>query len=154
MRAIELMSRNPAICTPETAIERAAQLMDAHDCGCLPVVETGTGRVVGVVTDRDIAVRAVANGRMPQSWVRDVMSSDPSCCSPADDVETVQRIMADRQVRRVPVVDEQGYCIGIIAQADLALHHLPDRELARTVERISRPSITSRREAILGVQPG
>lgn len=154
MRAIELMSRNPATCTPETAIERAAQLMNAHDCGCLPVVDSGSGRVVGVVTDRDIATRAVAHGRLPQSYVSDVMSRDPRCCSPADDIETVQRIMAEHQVRRVPIVDEEGYCIGIIAQADLALHNLPDREIARTVERISEPTATSRREEIIGVHPG
>ena len=140
MRAIELMSRNPATCTPETSLERAAHLMDTHDCGCLPVVENGSGRVIGVVTDRDIALRGVAHGKPPQSLVGDVMTGEPTCCHPVDDVETVQRIMSERQVRRVPVVDEDGTCIGIIAQADLALHDLPAKDVAKTVERISEPS--------------
>ena len=141
MRAIELMSRNPATCTPETSLERAAHLMETHDCGCLPVVENGSGRVIGVVTDRDIALRGVGQGKAPQSLVGDIMSSDPTCCHPVDDVDTVQRIMAERQVRRVPVVDEDGTCVGIIAQADLALHDLPARDVAKTVERISEPSV-------------
>ena len=82
------------------------------------------------------------------------MSEPPSCCHPVDDVETVQRIMTERQVRRVPVVDDDGICVGIIAQADLALHDLPDRDVARTVERISEPSPSGRREVAIGIQPG
>ena len=154
MRAIELMSRNPATCTPETSLERAAHLMDANDCGCLPVVENASGKVIGVVTDRDIALRAVGHGKPPQSLVGDIMSVEPSCCHAVDDVETVQRIMTERQVRRVPVVDEEGICVGIIAQADLALHDLPARDVARTVERISEPSTAPRRETMVGYQPG
>jgi CBS domain-containing protein len=127
--------------------------METNDCGCLPVVENATGRVIGVVTDRDIALRAVGHGKPPQSLVGDIMSVEPSCCHAVDDVETVQRIMTDRQVRRVPVVDEEGICVGIIAQADLALHDLPARDVARTVERISEPSSAGRREAAVGFQP-
>jgi CBS domain-containing protein len=154
MRAIELMSRNPATCTPDTSLERAAHLMEAHDCGCLPVVDNGSGRILGVITDRDIATRAVGHGKLPQSHVGDIMSAEPSCCHPVDDVETVQRIMVERQVRRVPVVDDDGICVGIIAQADLALHDLPDKDVARTVERISEPSPEARREMMIGMQPG
>lgn len=153
MRALELMSPNPATCTPETSLERAAHLMETHDCGCLPVVENGSGRVIGVVTDRDIALRGVGHGKPAQSLVGDIMSTDPTCCHPVDNVETVQRIMADRQVRRVPVIDEGGNCVGIIAQADLALHDLPARDVARTVERISKPSSAGRREAVGEMQP-
>ena len=154
MRAIELMSRNPVTCTADTAIERAAHLMERHDCGCLPVVDNGNGRLIGVVTDRDIATRAVGHGKLPQTHVGDIMSGEPSCCHPVDDVETVQRIMTERQVRRVPVVDEDGVCVGIIAQADLALHDLPDRDVAKTVERISEPLSSPRREVMIGIQPG
>ena len=153
MRAVELMSRNPTTCTPETSLERAAHLMETNDCGCLPVVENASGRVIGVVTDRDIALRAVGHGKPPQSLVGDIMSVEPSCCHAVDDIEMVQRIMTERQVRRVPVVDEEGICVGIIAQADLALHDLPARDVARTVERISEPSNAARREAVVGFQP-
>ena len=128
--------------------------MEAHDCGCLPVVDNGSGRILGVITDRDIATRAVGHGKLPQSHVGDIMSAEPSCCHPVDDVETVQRIMVERQVRRVPVVDDDGICVGIIAQADLALHDLPDKDVARTVERISEPSPEARREMMIGMQPG
>ena len=154
MRAIELMSRNPATCTPDTSLERAAHLMETHDCGCLPVVDNGSGRLVGVITDRDIALRAVGRGKLPQSHVSDIMSAEPSCCHPVDDVATVQRIMAERQVRRVPVVDDDGMCVGMIAQADLALHDLPDKDVATTVERISEPTESARREAAIEIQPG
>jgi CBS domain-containing protein len=128
--------------------------METHDCGCLPVVANGSGRIVGVITDRDIALRGVGRGKLPQSHVSDIMSAEPACCHPVDDVETVQRIMAERQVRRVPVVDDDGMCVGMIAQADLALHDLPDKDVARTVERISEPTESARREASIEIQPG
>lgn len=155
IQAKELMSPNPACCTPETSIREAARLMREHDCGCLPVQDAErTGRVVGVVTDRDIATRAVAEGRASETAVSDVMSADPSCCRPEDSAKDVERIMADRQVRRVPVVDEAGCCIGMVAQADLARSSVSARDLANTVEKISEPSGGKpRKESKAGVQP-
>ncbi|HEX9892473.1 MAG TPA: CBS domain-containing protein [Gemmatimonadales bacterium] len=154
MQAKDLMCPNPATCSPDTPIAEAARLMNEYDCGCLPVEqEHSAPRVVGVITDRDIATRAVARGKSPDTRVRDIMSADPSCCYPDDDVKSVERIMAERQVRRVPVVNGDGGCVGIIAQADLARSHVPARELARTVERISEPSPAPRRESPIGVHP-
>jgi CBS domain-containing protein len=153
MKASDLMSRNPTICSPNATIAEAARLMDQQDCGCLPVAEQQSApRVVGVITDRDIATRAVALGRGPETPVRDVMSRDPSCCHEDDNVKTVEQIMAERQVRRVPVVDQQGCCVGVVAQADLA-RSVPARELAKTVEKISEPSAEPRRDAQVGVHP-
>ena len=143
MKARELMTSDPACCTPDQTIREAAELMRECDCGCIPVVQDSAGRkLVGMVTDRDIAVRAAALGKGPDTLVRDVMSPGPKCCNPDDDVETVERIMSSEQVRRVPVVDEQGCCVGMVSQADLALNDraASEKEVGRVVERISEPA--------------
>jgi CBS domain-containing protein len=145
MNAQELMTAQPACCTPEDTVQQAAQLMRDHDCGCVPVVEDrNSNRLVGVVTDRDITIRCTAEGQGPKARVKDTMSPNPRYCRPDDTVETVERIMAEEQVRRVPVVDERGSCIGMIAQADLALNEraASDSEVGKVVERISEPALS------------
>lgn len=156
MKAQDIMTANPACCTPDDTAQDAARLMAEHDCGCLPVVEdTQTNRLVGVVTDRDLAVRGLAEGRSTDTPVRELMSTGPSCCHPEDDVAEVEKIMAERQVRRVPVIDRAGCCVGMVAQADLARDDqaVSDREVGRTIERISEPTREARRESDVGVQP-
>ena len=157
MTAQEIMTPAPACCTPDDTAESAARLMVEHDCGCLPVVEdTETNRLVGVVTDRDLAVRGLAQGKSADAKVRELMSSEPSCCAPDDDVEAVERIMAERQVRRVPVIDGKGCCVGIVAQADLARtseRGVGDREVGHVVERISEPTAGARAERQVGLRP-
>ena len=143
MKARELMTSEPACCTPEQTVQEAARLMRDNDCGCIPVVEdTETNRIVGVVTDRDITCRCTAEAKAADTRVSDVMSRDPTCCGPDVDVEAVEQIMANEQVRRVPVVDSRGCGVGIIAQADLALNEraASDREVGRVVEQISAPA--------------
>lgn len=139
----EIMSRDPQFCTPADTLQKAARLMADHDCGSLPVVEGADGRnIVGVLTDRDIAIRGVARGKTPDSKVNDVMTPSPACASPDDDIEEVERIMVERQVRRVPVVDADNRVVGMIAQADLARDNraASDREVGRIVEKISEPA--------------
>src|SRR3954449_4709559 len=100
MKARELMTADPACCTPDDTVQSAARSMMDRDCGCLPVVDDlGTRHVVGVVTDRDLATRALARGRGPDTLVRDVMSERPTCCSPASELGEVEQIMAEHQVR-------------------------------------------------------
>ena len=146
MKAKELMTINPACVTPEDTASRAAQLMADHDCGCLPVVSSQDEcRVVGVVTDRDIVVRGVRNGRNGDAVVGELMTPSAHCCRVGDDVHDVERTMADRQVRRVVIVDDDDRCVGMISQADLARaaergRDVTDREVAIVVERISEPS--------------
>jgi CBS domain-containing protein len=142
MHARDLMTANPACCSPDTPVEEAARLMVENDCGCLPVVEGEQQQVVGVVTDRDIACRCVAEGKDPSTPVRDVMSAPARCCGPDDDVTEVARVMAEGQVRRVPVVDEAGCCVGMIAQADVARagRDVSAGDVARVVEHISEPA--------------
>jgi CBS domain-containing protein len=147
MQAQDIMTSDPACCTPDDSLQDAARLMEQHRCGLIPVVDNaGAKHLTGTITDRDIAIRAVAKGKGADAKVRDVMSSSPKTCSPSDDLKVVEQIMADEQVRRVPVVDERGRCIGIIAQADLATHErgVSDREVGRVVERISEPGRESR----------
>lgn len=146
MRAQDLMTMSPACVTGDEPVRRVAQLMAEHDCGCIPVVDASDNRrVVGVITDRDIAVRGVAEGKGPDAKVRELMTPDPQCCRPDDELDAVERVMADQQVRRVIIVDDDGYCVGIVAQADLArasekTQEVTDRDLAHVVERISQPA--------------
>lgn len=143
MKARELMTEDPICCTPDDTMESAAQHMLEGDVGSIPVVDDLQGRhIVGVVTDRDIAVRGVASAHGPDTVVRNVMSRDPHCCVADSDVEEVEQIMAEYQVRRVPVLDDEGRCIGIVAQADLARAEqaVGDDDVRRVVERISEPA--------------
>ena len=110
----------------------------------------------GTITDRDIACRCFAEGKDFNSVVSDVMSPNPSCCGPNDDVRDVERVMSERQVRRVPIVDQSGCCVGIVAQTDLARAEdrgLSDREVGRVDERVSEPTGCACRSALnLGVR--
>ncbi|MGQ0815144.1 MAG: CBS domain-containing protein [Gemmatimonadota bacterium] len=146
MKARDIMTANPACCTPDDTVERAAHLMEENDCGCIPVVEGSQSNcVIGVITDRDIAVRGVGHGRSPDVRVADLMTDSPYCCSADSDVRDIEGLMSDRQVRRVVIVDEDGCCVGIVAQADLARaaeegREVSDEEVGRVVEKISEPS--------------
>jgi CBS domain-containing protein len=159
MRAQEIMTERPACCTPESTAYEAARLMVDCDCGVIPVVEDTTSmRLVGVVTDRDLAVRGLAQGKGADAKVRHLMTTDPLSVRPDDNVKDVERAMAERQVRRVPVVDENNCCLGIIAQADLARaaragHGVSEQEVARVVESISEPSSRTGGGATAGRQP-
>jgi CBS domain-containing protein len=141
MKAKDLMTSEPCWCTPASTAREVARMMVEHDCGCVPVLEREAGPVAGVVTDRDIACRCVAEGKGPETPVRQIMTKDPQCCHPGDDIAAVEQIMMMKQVRRVPVVDAKGNCVGMIAQADLALcdRAATDSEIGRVVERISEP---------------
>jgi CBS domain-containing protein len=140
-KASDLMSGNPACITPETSAEEAAQLMEANDVGSLPVVEGGSKRLVGIVTDRDLALQVLGGGKSGSTPVGDVMSSNPYCARPDDSLDDVETLMAERQVRRIPVVDGQNQIVGIIAQADLARERqsVGNKDFARVIEQISEP---------------
>lgn len=144
MQAQELMTPEPACCTPDDTLEHAARLMRENDCGAIPVCESeNPGRPVGMITDRDVTVRAVAEGQGPETPVRQCMSSDVHTCRAEAEIDEVEETMTHYQVRRVPIIDAEGKIIGIIAQADLALaadEEVEDRELAEVVETISQPT--------------
>ena len=142
MQAKEIMTANPRTVTPDTGLPEVARLMKSEDVGILPVVDKADSKqLVGVVTDRDIALRVVGEGRDPNGVrVSDVMSKNVRTAKPEDDVNTVMELMGSEQVRRVPIVDERGALVGIVAQADVILHAKSDKKAERTVEQISQPT--------------
>jgi CBS domain-containing protein len=136
------MTPDPASCTPDSTAQEAATLMRDNDCGSIPVVDPGSKKtLVGTVTDRDLAVRGLAEGKGPDTLVRELMTPSPVTCGPEDEVEIVREVMVARLVRRVPVVDEHGGLVGIVAQADIAREEgaASDQEVGRIVEAISDP---------------
>jgi CBS domain-containing protein len=144
MKISELMTKNPCTVTPDSPVSEAARLMKEEDVGIVPVVERvggaeTRGRLVGVITDRDIAVRHVAEGRAVDTPVRDVMSGGVKTASPDDSVESVMTLMGSEQVRRIPVVDDRGTLVGVVSQADLARKADDARKVEKTVEQISQP---------------
>ena len=141
MKAQDIMTKNPTSVTPETPVKTAARKMKDEDVGILPVVEKdGSKRLVGVVTDRDIAIRCVAEGHdSSKCSVREVMSSSVKTAKVDDDVDDVMDAMSKEQVRRIPIVDKAGELVGIIAQADIVKEAKDDKKAERTVENISQP---------------
>ena len=138
MKAQEIMSKNPRTVTPDTAIQEAARLMKEEDVGVLPVVESASSkRLLGVITDRDIAIRVVAEGKSSAS-VRDAMTSGVSTAKADDSLKDVMQLMGREQVRRVPIVDDRGELVGIVSQADIVLEG-DDKHAEATIERISQP---------------
>jgi CBS domain-containing protein len=141
MKIHEIMTRDPATVTPEATVRDAAQIMLREEVGIVPVVAgTGDSRLVGVITDRDIAIRCVAEGRDSSCKVRDAMSSgELTTCRQTDDVDSLMQAMLTEKVRRIPITDERGSLLGIVSHADVALKiHDPERA-GRTIERISEP---------------
>jgi CBS domain-containing protein len=138
MKAKEIMSKTPTVVTPDTSVQEAARMMQTEDVGVLPVVDAaGSRRLVGLITDRDIAVRVVAEGRT-SATVRDAMTSNPKSAKPDDNVKDVMDLMGKEQVRRIPIVDDSGAIVGIVAQADIVLDG-DDKRAERTIEKISQP---------------
>ena len=140
MQAREIMSRDPRCVTPDASVREAARLMKDEDVGVLPVVEADgkDKRLVGMVTDRDIVLRVVAEGKDVQSsTVGEVASRDLVTVDPQQDLDEALRLMAQHQVRRLPVVEEDGRLVGILAQADVATAG-HDAKTGQVVEEISK----------------
>ena len=134
-RCREIMTRNVKTANRETTLREVAALMRDGDMGAVPVVENG--KLVGIVTDRDIVVRAIADGREATVPIGEVMTAEVFSVSENDFVFEAIRLMGDRQVRRVPIINETGDLVGIIAMADVALETEDEREIAETLEEIS-----------------
>jgi CBS domain-containing protein len=141
MRIQDIMTKNPSCVTADATVREAAQVMSREDVGIVPVVEGQSDkRLIGVITDRDIAVRCVAEGKDSSARVRDVMSAgDIATCSESDDVDAVMEAMRSEKVRRIPIVDERGSLVGIVSQADVVRKARDGQNAERTVEEISEP---------------
>ena len=155
MKARELMTPSPCVASTQDSARAVAKLMRDNDCGAIPVVEDNV--VVGMITDRDLAIRALAEGKDADSKVGELMTASPCCASVDDSVREIERLMSDNQVRRIPIVDAKGKCVGIVSQADLARaaerDKVTEHEVALVVEAISEPSAISRQMLRNGASP-
>ena len=161
LRCRDIMTRDLAVATRDTMLVEVAQMMKQEDTGVIPVVDydnpSGNGRnenernyegrnyargkLIGLITDRDIVIRAVADNKdCASSRSEDIMSVDITTAHPNDRVVDIIRKMGDKQVRRIPVTNEHGYLAGMISMADIALETRNDRELAEAIEDISKGS--------------
>jgi CBS-domain-containing membrane protein len=122
MRVDQLMTKKVKWCTPDDTLDSTAQFMWNSDCGCLPVCAAdGMNRVIGVITDRDICMSALFQGKaLHELRVADAMARVLKACRPSDSLADAEKIMSEARIRRLPVVDDQGSLVGIIALADLA----------------------------------
>ena len=133
----EVMTQRPRAVTAQMTVREAARLMDEEDVGSLPVVDEGE-RLIGIVTDRDVAVRVVGRGLdSDKTVVGDVASQDVVALTPDHDLDDALRLMAQQQVRRVPIVQRENQLVGILAQADVA-HAGKEKATGEMVEAISR----------------
>jgi CBS domain-containing protein len=132
----DAMTANPRTISGDTPVVDAARIMRDENVGSLPLVEGG--RLVGTVTDRDIVVRVIADGRDPQSVsVGEIASRDLVTVDPQQNLDEALRLMAQHQVRRIPVVEEDGRLVGVVAQADVA-QEAKSKRVGEAVEEISR----------------
>lgn len=136
MKVSEAMTRDVRIARPDQTICEAASAMADIDAGIMPVGDHD--RLVGMLTDRDIAIRAVALGKGPDTMVRDVMSSDVKYCFEDEDADEVCRNLADQKIRRIPVVNRDKRLVGILSLGDLA-RSAPEHEVGATLSAISSP---------------
>jgi CBS domain-containing protein len=139
MEVKEIMTANPAYCTPDTKLQEVAKMLLDHDCGCIPVVEGERSmKPLGVITDRDICCRVVALGKNPlKMTVGDCMSGNVVTVTPEMSLDDCCLIMEENQVRRLPVVDAQGRCCGMVSQADIA-QYAPRNKTAEVVKEVSK----------------
>ena len=139
MQCSEIMTRNPECCVPTDSVMKAAQLMKSQDVGPIPIVADKDGRkLTGIITDRDLTIKVIAEARDPiTTRLKEVMSDNVVTCKESDEVEQVLKLMEDNQVRRIPVVDQDNHLLGIIAQADVATRLGNSDTTGRVVEHIS-----------------
>jgi len=139
MKLKEIMSRNVEVVTPDTPIQAAAEKMRALDVGPLPVCDGD--RLVGMVTDRDITVRATAEGAEPFSTrVGDVMTAEAVFAFEDDDIEKAAQMMRDKQIRRLAVLHREKQLVGIVALGDLAVDTGDEQQSGSVLKEVSRPS--------------
>ncbi len=141
VKCSQVMTENPVCCLSDDSVERIAQWMQTEDIGAVPVVDDYQNRkLVGIVTDRDIALRVVG-GKLDAhtATVGEIMTPNPVHCEPDDNLEAVMDIMARHRVRRIPAVDDDGRLVGIVAQADLTTRMRDPRKATDVIQEISQP---------------
>jgi len=138
-----VMTKDPTCCLPSDSAQRAASVMRDEDTGIVPVIENETSRtIVGVVTDRDLCMNIVAEGRDPRTTgVHECMTTTVVNCSPQDSVEQATNLMRENQIRRIAVVDEQRRLVGIVSMADIVGRgNVKTTETHETLKTVSAPT--------------
>jgi CBS domain-containing protein len=146
MQIRKIMSTPPVTCREGDTLNRPAQLMWEHDCGVIPVTD-GDGKLVGMITDRDICMAAYTQGRaLPEIPVVDAMTTQVYSCRPDESIEAAEGLMRDNQIRRVPIVDDTRRLVGLVSLHDLARYTASvgetnglNRDFVQTVAAICRP---------------
>lgn len=138
MKVKDIMTASPASCTEDTPLQDIARTMVGRDCGSVPVVRNGS-TLAGIITDRDVVVRAVAEGRNPLTLkAKDCMTSPAISIGEDASLNECTDLMESKQIRRMPVVDRSGALVGIVAQADVA-RHASQKEAGELVRDVSAP---------------
>jgi CBS domain-containing protein len=138
MQLSQIMSTDIQVIPPDATIQFAAERMRQMDVGSLPV--GSNDRLIGMVTDRDITIRAVAQGCAPNTPVRQAMSNGATFCYEDDDIEQAMKVMEEKQIRRLPIVNRDKRVVGIVSLGDLALKGVDRRQSGEALEQISRPN--------------
>lgn len=156
MQTETIMSKPAVMCSVHDNLSVAAHLMWEHDCGAIPVVDD-EGRLVGVVTDRDICMATYTQGQSPLAiGVAVAMAKQVWSCAPGDSIEAAEQLMRDKQIRRIPVVDDDGHPIGLLSLNDITRHACAakkrngaDRAVADTLAAICQPRLRDDAPAVL-----
>ncbi len=154
MKIREIMTSNPACCTPDSTLQEIARMMRDNDCGCIPVVNNlADMKPVGTITDRDITIRTLADNQNPMNMkASDIMTADIATVTPETSLEDCFDVMEDREIRRVIIVDENGRCVGIVAQADVVQSGVNPIRANRVIREISESSPSRQQTASSGGQ--
>ena len=141
MKIREVMSTNPVCCVPGDTAQHVARTMRENNVGSIPVVvDQQSRKLLGMITDRDLCCAIVADGLDPKrTTIEKFVSLNPVSCRDGENIDHCEHAMQEHRVRRIPIVDGEGVCIGIVAQADLALKDRPEK-VHKTVAEISKPS--------------
>jgi CBS domain-containing protein len=141
MKVSEVMTHHPFCCHADDSAQTVAKLLRNGDIGSVPVIDR-SGHVAGIITDRDLCCMIVADGLDPTATaIGDFMTEDPITCRGEQSLDSCERLMQTHQIRRIPVTDQDGCCVGIVSQADLVRSETADK-VHRTIAEISKPSRT------------
>lgn len=141
MKCKDVMTKNPKSASSSASAQQAAQMMKQENIGILPVIDEKTQKLVGVVTDRDLCLGVIASGKNPsEAKLSELMSKNPFTCKPEEDIQKAEQYMKEHHVGRIPVVDQNGACVGIISQADIALKGGQPQEVYDTFREVARRS--------------
>jgi CBS domain-containing protein len=137
----EVMTKNPVCCLPNDMVVKAAQIMKTGNVGSVPVIDNEkTRKLIGIITDRDLALKIVAEGKDPKSTkVAAVMTAKVVSCLSEDDLQKAMDSMSKNQLRRIPIIDNTGMILGIISQADVATRIDKPKRTAEMIKEISQP---------------